>query len=85
MMVFPLDSSDGFYNCQITKISLFSKIFSTTQKDCALAFYICSRIMKAIFEQLFQTLKNTMPDAVVKCQRHRQPKVMECYKENLIL
>ena len=26
-----------------------------------------------------------MPEAVVKCQRHRQPKVMECYKENPIL
>ena len=85
MMVFPLDSSDGFYNCQITKISLFSKIFSTTQKDCALAFYLCTRFLKAIFERLLQNIKNTMTDAVVKSQRHRQSKVMECYKENTIL
>ena len=85
MMVFPLDSSDGFYNCQISKISLFSKIFSTTQKDCALAFYLCTRFLKAIFERLLQNIKNTMPDAVVKSQRHRQPKVMERLKEKFIL
>ena len=84
-MVFPLDSSDGFYNCQITKIQLFSKLLSTTQKDCALAFYLCTRFLKAIFERLLQNIKNTMPDAVVKSQRHRQPKVMERLKEKFIL
>ena len=77
-------------NQEITK-NIFSKLFFDYADKLRTCFLTLQRdwksheFLKAIFERLFQTFKYTMPDAVVKCQRHRQPKVMECYKENRIL
>ena len=71
--------------------TLFSKLFFDYADKLRTCFLTLQRdwksheFLKAIFERLFQTFKYTMPDAVVKCQRHRQPKAMECYKENRIL
>ena len=74
------------------KITFFKTFFDYAERlrTCFLTLHRdwkSHEFLKAIFERLFQTLnkKYTMTDAVVKCQRHRQAKVMECYKENRIL
>ncbi len=56
------------------KIKKKQKLFFTTQKDCVVAFYLCTRILKALFETLISKKEIAMPQK--RCRAvviHQQP------------